>query len=138
MLATAPSAAATRGTATALPVTARLTTLLPGAIHRLQLLVGERPFQLLLQGVQRGCPRGSPGAARHHKSEWPIERRQLRFDQGARQLLGQPQPRDGDVAVAPLLHVILDLHVAISHLNALRQPPVLRSLGDTHERIQLA
>jgi hypothetical protein len=86
-----PMSAALRvpGGATAtLALPPRLTPLLPRAVHGFQLVLGERALELLLESIERGGAGRTASAARNHKAKRTIERRQLRFHQRPRQLLG--------------------------------------------------
>src|SRR4029079_9449890 len=75
-----------------LPLAARLALLLPRAVHRLELFFRERALQLLLQRPERRRPRGPARATRDDEPHRTIQRRNFRFRQLARQLLGEAQP----------------------------------------------
>src|SRR5688572_28708280 len=114
-----------------------LLMLLACALVALDLFIGPRPVEQLLELVQ-GVGADRPALpARHHEPHLAIEHRQLVLRQRARELLRKPEPRDARAATVALLDVVVDLDLAVPHEDVARQRQIPRTDIGRDERVEL-
>ena len=119
------------------PGTALLPPRFPCPVQLLELFLCEWPVQLLVQRLERLRPGGSARAARHEKAKRPVERRQLGLAQGARELFWESQARDAAEAGRRILHVVVNLDVAVADRYTARQSPIVVAHRCRNERLEL-
>src|SRR5439155_5882390 len=105
------------------------------AIERRELLVGERPVELLAQRVERLGARSATRTAHHDEPEWPVEARQLLLRQRARQLLGNRQSRDSDGSPRRLLDVIADGNLTPADVDEIGKREILVAHATRHDHL---